>query len=250
MRNLIAFGVVVALAISLSGCAKQIESQSPQGCIHTPSLRIALMGNPNFVPEWTDAQVQGLVDAGFNAVQLNVAWGSRPQGEPLNLKDVVWVDGENPAQQVRDWQPKLRARIALAKKHGLRTIFHFGSPCMWWNPETGEIHAGAHEAFNSDPPWFDSANPKVVAHETKLLKEFIKQFPDVDDILVYTYDQDAWEASQFQQSPYSYGVPLDQRLPTYLKTLHDVWTEGLRSISRLICGIARWLMSACCAAFR
>jgi hypothetical protein len=50
----------------------------------TPGLRVALLGNPNSVPEWNDAQVQGLVKAGFNAVQLNVAWGSRPQNEPLN----------------------------------------------------------------------------------------------------------------------------------------------------------------------
>src|SRR4051812_37999507 len=54
-----------------------------------PPLRVALLGNPNTVPEWTDEQVTALKDAGFNAVQLNVAWGSRPQNEPLNLNDVV-----------------------------------------------------------------------------------------------------------------------------------------------------------------
>src|SRR5437762_11341312 len=56
-----------------------------------PQLRVALLGNPNTVPQWTDEQVHGLVDAGFNAVQLNVAWGSRPQNEPLNLNDVVGI---------------------------------------------------------------------------------------------------------------------------------------------------------------
>ena len=79
--------------------------------------------------------------------------------------------------------------------------------------------------FAGNPPWFDVDNPKVVAYETGLLKEFISKFGDVDDILVYTYDQDAWQASQFQTNAASRGIPLHERLPKYLATLHEIWTK-------------------------
>lgn len=193
-----------------------------------PKLRVALLGNPNIVPEWTDEQVQALVEAGFNAVQLNVAWGSRPQNEPLNLNDVVAISGGagqpiDPVVAKR--QPELRKRIDLAKKHGLRTIFHFGSPFMWRNPATGEVKRGKSDAFQATPPWFDTSDPRVVEYETGLLREFVAKFGDVDDILVYTYDQDAWQASQFQTNAASRGVPLHERLPKYLATLHEIWTK-------------------------
>ncbi len=191
----------------------------------TPSLRIALLGNPNTVPEWTDEQVQALVDAGFNAVQLNVAWGSRPQNEPLNLCDVVAIAGQPIDPVVAKRQPELRKRIDLAKKHGLRTIFHFGSPFMWRNPATGEVKRGKSDAFQATPPWFDTSDPRVVEYETGLLRAFVENFGDVDDILVYTYDQDAWQASQFQTNAASRGVPLHERLPKYLTTLHEIWTK-------------------------
>jgi hypothetical protein len=188
-----------------------------------PAIRVGLIGNPNTVPEWTDQRVKALKDAGFTAVQLNVAWGSRPQNEPLNLNDVVGLPGEPLHPQVAKRQPELRKRIDLAKKYGLRTIFHFGSPFMWRAPDTGQIKRHSGDAFRG--VWFDSANPKVVEYETGLLKQFVERFGDVDDILVYTYDQDAWEASQFSTSKFSRAVPLHERLPKYLAKLHEIWTQ-------------------------
>ena len=209
-----------------------------------PSLRVALLGNPNTVPQWTDEQVQGLGDAGFNAVQLNVAWGSRPADEPLNLNDVVGLPGEPLDPVVANRQPELRKRIDLAKKHGLRTIFHFGSPFMWRNPDTGEIKRHAPDAHRGI--WFDSANPKVVKYESALLKQFVKQFGDVDDILVYTYDQDAWQASQFSSSSFSHGIPLHERLPRYIAALHEIWTkrEGPAGSSKHTLWWEPWELSA------
>jgi hypothetical protein len=191
----------------------------------TPPLRVGMLGNPATQPAWDDGNVQKLVDAGFNTVQLNIAWGSRPNNEPLNLNDVVALPGDTLDPAVAKRQPELRRRIDLAKKHGLRTLFHFGSPFMWRNPDTGEVKRHKGDAFAGKPPWFDVDNPKVVAYETGLLKAFIKKFGDVDDILIYTYDQDAWQASQFQTDAVKRGVPLHERLPPYLVKLHELWTN-------------------------
>ena len=117
--------------------------------------------------------------------------------------------------------------MALAKRHGLRILFHFGSPYMDRNPYTGDVpRIPYHVDDTTFDSWYDVLNPKVRDHEVALLREFRQQFPDVDDILVYTYDQDAWETPEYQYNKFSYGIPLSDRLPGYLAALHATWTEG------------------------
>src|SRR5216683_7697693 len=59
--------------------------------------RVGFLGNPNSadpfkfwrVVPWTDENLLRLKNLGFNTIQVNVAWGPRPDDEPLNLEDVV-----------------------------------------------------------------------------------------------------------------------------------------------------------------
>lgn len=193
----------------------------------TSQLKIALLGNPRVCLDWSAEQLRALADIGFNAVQLNLAWLCRPHDEALNLRDVVTIPGEEENNRVAERRVELQHRSTLAKKFGFRTLFHFGSPFMWRNPYTGEIRRKwLDDNNNRDDQWYDVLNPLVVEHETTLLREFRRQFPEVDDILVYTYDQDAWQVSEFGKSKYSRGIPLHKRIPGYLKALHQVWTEG------------------------
>jgi len=186
---------------------------------------VALLGNPVSYEPWSQEKLQKLKDAGFNAIQLNTAWLSRPHDEALNLRDVVALSEDEETSRGRERRAQLKERCAMAKAAGFRTIFHFGSPYMWRNPETGEVKHNTPQAFQAVPPWFDSSNPKVVEYETALLRKLRLEMPDVDDILVYTYDQDAWQASEFGLGP-SRGVPLHKRLPAYLHALHREWTNG------------------------
>ena len=59
-----------------------------------PGIRIAILGDPAHQVAWTDEAMEKLKAIGFNTVQLNIAWGSRPFGEALDLVDVVTVPGE------------------------------------------------------------------------------------------------------------------------------------------------------------
>jgi len=105
---------------------------------------------------------------------------------------------------------------------------------MWRNPYTGVVDRGKgadlnlnyYTHFMSDDPWYDVLNPLVVENEVNLLKKLRSECPGIDDILVYTYDQDAWQAKEFGNSKHSRGIPLHERLPGYLSTLHQVWIEG------------------------
>jgi hypothetical protein len=196
--------------------------------------RVGFLGVPSSLPHqamvlpvaWNEANVGRLKALGFNTIQINLAWGSRPADETLNLEDVV----ELPAEQQREFpQPvplrcdpspqrrmqrraDLRARIALCRGAGLRTIFHFGAPY------------NAHCRYGDGPPNCIS-DPKVTERYALLLQSFARDFPGVDDILLYTYDQDAWLCSEFGPCPRCLGVPLHKRLPPLLNRLAAEWQK-------------------------
>ncbi len=56
-----------------------------------------------------------------------------------------------------------------------------------------------------------------------LIEVFAREFPGVDDLLVYTYDQDAWLCSEFGPCPRCLGVPLHERLVPFLDCLAAKW---------------------------
>jgi hypothetical protein len=170
-------------------------------------LFVGIVGNPS-VPDisWSDEQLTRLKQLGVNMVQLSIAWGGKPAGEVLNLEDLDAGQRE-----------KFKFRIAQAKKHGLKTIAHFGIPRM----------------VNFNP-----VRPACIldqAVQTKyrdLLTDFLVSFPDVDDVLVYTFDQQAWLCSEFGPCPRCSGIPLDARLPAFLNMLNDTM-QAVRPTTRL-----------------
>ena len=182
---------------------------------------------------WTRENLQRLKDLGFNTIQLNVAWGTRPGDEPLNLEDVVRLEeplskeypqpvelrskpGDEAYQQRRN---ELRERSTRCKAMGFHTIFHFGAPF------------NAHSKYAGTEPNCiqDERTPR---RYELLFERFARDFPGVDDILVYTYDQDAWLCSEFADCPRCAAVPLHERLPQFLDRLTAKW-RVLRPQGRL-----------------
>lgn len=197
------------------------------------SYRTGFLGCPAKpdVP-WTQDNIQKLVDLGFNCVQLNIAWGNRPADEALNLEDVVdplRVQGEHkPTRPAMSAQEKshiekrgaiLKERIALCRTAGLRTIFHFGAPY------------NAHLTVLDSPPNCLIDAP-VKNLYVALLEAFIEQFPGVDDILLYTYDQDAWLCSEFGDCPRCIGIPVHARVSEFVNLLAETW-QGRNNGDRL-----------------
>jgi hypothetical protein len=88
-------------------------------------------------------------------------------------------------QQRRD---DVSQRSAACHRLGLRTIFHFGAPY------------NNHMHYGDGPPNCIS-DEMVLRRYVLLLEIFARDFPDVDDILVYSYDQDAWLCSEFGPCP-------------------------------------------------
>ncbi len=199
---------------------------------HPFQVRVGQLGNPNSaepfkywrVVPWSDANLQRLKDAGFNTIQVNIAWGPRPDDEVLNLEDVIELPPALAARYPQvvplncDPTPERRAarrqdiaeRSAACHRLGLRTIFHFGAPY------------NNHMRYGDGPPNCIS-DPDVLTRYQLLLDQFAADFPAVDDILVYTYDQDAWLCSEFGPCPRCLGKPLHERLPQWLTGLAQAW---------------------------
>ncbi|MBE0652323.1 MAG: hypothetical protein IH594_00910, partial [Bacteroidales bacterium] len=164
---------------------------------------IGIVGTPNPGNEeidWSDERLQELKELGVNMLQLSVAFGWKPANEVLNLED---LDEE----QTQKW----KYRIKQAEKHGFKTIAHFGIPRM----------------LNYDP-----VKPACILDQeirdkyVHLISDFMTTFPEVNDILVYTYDQRAWICSEFGPCPKCTGIPIGDRLPGFLDLLNKTMQEA------------------------
>ncbi len=157
---------------------------------------IGIVGNPSSPDiSWSDDELTKIKALGVNMVQLSIAWGGKPANEVLNLED---LDAEQ--------RGKFAFRIKQAKKHGLRTIAQFGVPRML-----------------NDSPVRPACimDPAVREKYANLLSDFMTTFPEVNDVLIYTYDQQAWICSEFGPCPRCSGLPLHERLPGFINLLNE-----------------------------
>lgn len=196
---------------------------------------VTIIGSPS-CPRGDDGKTLFTAEAvgqakalGFRAIQVNIAWGARPAGEPLNLEDVVALPGEPRSDQVRRWGDEIRRRAALCHAAGVRAIFHFGAP---------RIRGTLYKAV-IDPEFVKGQNvtpcilgPETVERYTGLLSTLATECPDVDDVLMYTYDQEAWICGEFGTCPRCRGTALHERLPGFLLAMGGEW-ERRRSDGRL-----------------
>ena len=182
--------------------------------------------NPALKVKWNDDNLRRMKDLGFNTMQLNIAWAYRPYDEALNLEDVVKLPGQfkmtsvdlehvsdslRTPGRIEARSTILQDRIALCKRNGLRTIFHFGAP------NNNQVEREPLEQCVMDPA--------TVERYTMLVKDFGETFPGVDDLLMYTYDQHAWLCSEDGPCPRCHGVPVADRVSGFVNALARTWKK-------------------------
>lgn len=198
-RFLHGFSLSAVLCVVSAAWQTDLSAAEPCGTIAAPGgfeYFVGIVGNPS-VPDisWSDEQLEQIKALGVNMVQLSIAWGGRPANEVINLEDLD-----------KEQREKFAYRIKQATKHGLKTIAHFGIP----------------RVIKFDP--LEPAcilDPAIQKKYVELLSDFMTSFPEVDDVLVYTFDQQAWLCSEFGPCPRCSGVPLDERVPGFLDLLND-----------------------------
>lgn len=184
------------------------------------AMRCAHIGNPA-CPDvsFDNIALRRLKALGFNTLQLNIAWGCRPGDEPLNLEDIL-SPTDTPDERQRRWFDEIACRAALAHAEGLRTIFHFGAPRM----------TGALYQLLSDPPTLTQSTEENAVQKEEIIQKYeylitllARRIPQVDDLLLYTFDQEAWIGDEFGDGALAAGVPLHKRLPPFLQRLAARW---------------------------
>lgn len=228
--------LVFIIPIILS-CSDGINTVNVQNV----DYKVGIPGAPSF-PDvaWNDRNMQLMQKLGFNALQLNIAWGYRPGDNPLNLEDVLVLPGKfitkvdidsslntnvgssktfiRTPDKIGARARELKHRIALCKKYGFRTIFHFGAPFV------------AYPAI--EPLSQCISDPLTVERYVTLIRNFNSEFPGVDDLLLYTYDQNAWLCSENGKCERCFGIPTDKRVAAFVNTLAKTW-NGLNKTGRL-----------------
>jgi len=58
------------------------------------------------------------------------------------------------------------------------------------------------------------------------MEDLARLQPNVDDLLIYTFDQDAWICSEFEGCDRCAGIPLHRRLPKFLNGLAAAWVAA------------------------
>ena len=67
---------------------------------------------------------------------------------------------------------------------------------------------------------------EIVDKYVELLKRLKQEVPELDDIEINTFDQDAWEGNEFGKRPQVIGIfRWAERIPPFLKVLTDTWSE-------------------------
>ena len=223
-------GIVVAALVAGAIVVAVKPAAADPTSARRVDYRVGFLGAPCHPHvEWNDANLERLKALGFNCIQLNIAWGYRPNDEPLNLEDVVALPaGVAPmpgdtdraptrsAEKIAARSAELTKRIALCRKHGLRTIFHFGAPNVFYPPQDPD-----------KPLDLCISDAATVERYRLLVRAFHEKFPGVDDLLCYTYDQHAWLCSEWGPCPRCHGIPLHERVTAFVNMMARTW-HGLQ----------------------
>jgi hypothetical protein len=192
--------------------------------------RVAILGcpvRPNL--PWSHVNLERLKALGFNTMQLNIAWGYRPGDEPLNLEDLValppeqaYLESDRPVpvrsdpKRREERKEDIRKRIQVCKEAGMRSIFHFGAPFnAFFEPVV-------YATFGGQLPHC-LLDGKTHEYYEAMIGQFSQEFPGVDDLLIYTYDQDAWLCNEFGTCPNCAGAPDHQRVTPFINRMAAVW---------------------------
>lgn len=181
--------------------------------------KVAIMGNPsNPDIRFDSSTLSGLKKLGFNTIQLNIAWGSRPADEPLNLEDVLYDGDKGDTAKINRRFAELKKRAQIAKKWGFRTLFLFGAPGI-----DTLYRVLQYEKIDALTELKSIQKKDITDKYKNLLLRLRKAIPEIDDLLLYTYDMEAWVASEFGKGPTARGIPLHERLPAFINVLTQTW---------------------------
>lgn len=194
-------------------------------------IKAAMPGNPSFyengLQDYSTEGLQKLKEAGVNTIFLNLAW-SRPHIDAVTLEHVA-VSKSYPLTSdemfVKANREKLRQRATNAKALGLKTMLLTGIPQYFDYsklPESYQVLMGAkNSTIDSTASVTCVESEETVKMYQELLSDLLIHVPDIDGILIYTYDELAEICDEDSDCPRCKGIPQEKRIAKFLNAFYD-----------------------------
>jgi hypothetical protein len=191
--------------------------------------RAAMPGNPSFyedgLQDYSVESLSKLKDKGINTIFINLAW-SRPHIDSVCLEHTA-VSKSFPllsAENVTGNRQKIKKRVENVKSLGLKAMAIFGIPQYFDYtrlPENYKCLMGASKSTIADASVTCIESPDVMTLYKELIADFLGNIPDIDGMLIYTYDELAEVCDEDSDCPRCKGIPQEERIPKFLNKLYS-----------------------------
>lgn len=190
-----------------------------------------MLGNPNFYGDpyqaHTAEKIEQLKAMNVNTVFVNIAW-SRPWVDAVNLENTA-VSASFPLlsdmDEVERHRRGLGARVRAVKAAGLQAFALFGIPRYFDFSQYPESYSVLRGSTASTISSHDSVacvrSPEVRQLYRELFADLLAHMPELDGMLVYTYDELAEVCDEDSDCPRCRGIPAEERIPTFLNGLYE-----------------------------
>jgi hypothetical protein len=190
----------------------------------------SMIGNPSFYGErfqdYSLENINKLKETGVNTVLVNLAW-SRPHIDAVNLEHLVVSESFpllSDMNDVRKYQKLTNSRIDNVKACGLKAIGLFGIPRYLDYAQLPEEYAVLKGATDSTIDQTSQVtclmSEATMALYKELIRNLLEHYPQLDGMLVYTYDEIAEVCDEDSDCPRCGGIPAEDRIPPFLNALN------------------------------
>lgn len=191
--------------------------------------KAAMPGNPTFYKDGLqDYSVEGLEklkSLGINTIFINLAW-SRPHIDAVVLEAAA-ISKTYPLTsdpgEVEKTRERLAWRIKNIKSLGMGAMALFGIPqYMDYSklPEDYKVLMGAPQSVISPEQVTCVKSPQTKIYYAELIEDLLSHLPELDGMLVYTYDELAEVCGENSDCPRCRGIPVEERIAEFLDWLY------------------------------
>ncbi|MDR1692585.1 MAG: hypothetical protein LBR72_04440 [Oscillospiraceae bacterium] len=190
--------------------------------------KAAMPGNPTFyangLQDYSVKGLESLKALGMNTVFVNLAW-SRPHIDAVVLEAVA-VSKTFPLtsdiREVENARARISERIRNVKSMGMNAMALFGIPqYMDYSklPDEYKVLMGASVSLISPEQVTCVLSPETRVYYRELLEDMLSHMPDLDGMLVYSYDELAEVCDENSDCPRCKGIPAENRIAEFLDWL-------------------------------
>lgn len=193
-------------------------------------IRAAMPGNPAFytngLQDYGIESLEKLKNKGINTIFINLAW-SRPHIDIVCLEHIA-ISKTYPLLSDKDNviknRQKIRERVENAKKLELKTMALFGIPQYFDYsklPESYKCLMGATKSTIADASVTCIESPDVMILYKELISDFIENVPEIDGMLIYSYDELAEVCDEKSDCPRCHGKSQEDRVSKFLNNIYE-----------------------------